>query len=234
MPDIQFFNHIDMQGNEVRNASVHKLAAHPAGANLYAGRMWELTSNGGLYYSPDGIAIVQLLTAAEVESRSRFVGALDLSSGTISLITPVADSLNGETTWDAGDKGIVTVAGVLVPAPAGGNAAVQAGDIVMSLVDNPASNSDFVVIQSNLPANLPTVNAPLTVVPGDWIGAPGAWVATKALDGAADQAIAYSIRDAGTNEVVQFGVVLGIGSISLQASTPAAPASTFNMEIVKR
>lgn len=233
MSEQQVYVHANMNGNEIRNVSLEKLAAHPIGAALYAGRFWELTSNGGVYYSPDGVAVLQLLTGVEVESRARFVGALDLSAGTVPLATTLVDSLNGETTWDAGDKGVVTVAGVLVPAPAGGNADVQVGDIVMAIVDNPSSNADFVVIESNLPTNMVTAIPPFTVGAADWIGAPGAWIATKPLASATEQIVAYSVRDAATNEVAQFGVVLSAGSITLQASTVLAPTGTYIIEAVK-
>ena len=49
--------HRNGQRNELRNWSMEKLAAHPAGAALYAGRYWQFLGDNKIYYSPDGVVI---------------------------------------------------------------------------------------------------------------------------------------------------------------------------------
>jgi len=125
MADKVFHTNANGMGNELRDWSVEKLAATPSA--LYAGRFWQNTTDNSLYYSPDGTVVVRLSTLNDVETRTRFVGVLNLATGAIPLITPIAD-INAETSWDAGDFGCVDVGGTLAPIPGFGNetAAVSA------------------------------------------------------------------------------------------------------------
>lgn len=49
--------HRNGQRNELRNWSLEKLAAHPAGGALYAGRYWQFLGDNKIYYSPDGVVV---------------------------------------------------------------------------------------------------------------------------------------------------------------------------------
>ncbi len=76
--------HRNGQRNELRNWSMEKLAAHPAGAALYAGRYWQFLGDNKIYYSPDGIVIKPIagdaarlaLGAPKVTLTSNHLGAV--------------------------------------------------------------------------------------------------------------------------------------------------------------
>ena len=76
--------HRNGQRNELRNWSMEKLAAHPAGAALYAGRYWQFLGDNKIYYSPDGVVIKPIagdaarlaLGAPKVTLTSNHLGAV--------------------------------------------------------------------------------------------------------------------------------------------------------------
>lgn len=227
--DKVFHTNADGRGNELRNWSLEKLAVDPAGAGLYAGRFWENTSDGTIRYSPDGITVVTLATADKLEDRPRFVGGVSAATGTVPLVTPLAD-INAETTWDAGDFGRVTTGGTLVPAPAGGNATVQPGDILMAIVDNPTSNADFVVIESNMPQNL-ALTETFAVAAADFVAAGSQFEATKLFSSATEELVSFFVKNTATSEEEVFGVRGATGSITLIANV--APTASYILRVVK-
>jgi len=229
MADKFTHTHSNGRGNELRNWSLEKLAVDPAGAALFAGYFWQNTADGQIKYSPDGIAVVALATIDNVEDRARFVGGVSAATGTVPLVTPLVD-INAETTWDAGDFGRVTVGGTLVPAPAGGNATVQPGDIIMAIVDNPTTNADFVVIESNMPQNL-ALTETFAVAAADFVAAGAQFEATKLFSSATEELVSFFVKNTATGEEEVFGVRGATGSITLIANV--APTASYILRVVK-
>ena len=163
MADKVFHTNASGMGNELRDWSVEKLAATPSA--LYAGRFWQNTTDNSLYYSPDGAVVVRLSTLNDVETRTRFVGVLNLATGSIPLITPIAD-INAETSWDAGDFGCVGVGGTLAPIPGFGNETAAVGDLVICIQNNPTGNSAFMIVERNQAATTVSYSALVDLVAG--------------------------------------------------------------------
>lgn len=175
----QFNYNLNLNGNELRNASVEKLSADPVGAGLFEGRIWKNTTEERIKYYCNG-AIHVLTTYDDLEKRERLVGAIDAASITTDLVTDYAAAVtvyspdvdgSADTslaTLDRGDKFLISSDGDLGGILGGGNQNVQAGDLVYVLVDSPSALTDFVAIDRNdLDAPVSTDGA-ITIATGDW------------------------------------------------------------------
>lgn len=225
--------HQNHNGNEIRSVSFEKVAALPA-VPMTQGQFLQVVGpvNAGLWYASTPTDWVRVITGVELNLRPRFVGAVDVSSGIIPLITPNADLVDGSTNWDSGDTAVVSVAGVLVPAPSYGSANVSVGDqIVCISAGVPGGNADFMVIETNA-GTAPPSSFSTIVLPTDWVGGPGAWEVPVALPGSGDLAKTVFTTDVANNVEVFFGVERAAGVVKLTATTVVSPPSKYTFDAI--
>lgn len=143
------YTDFDMQSNEIRNVSVEKLAAHPTGGDLFQGRIWELTTDGKLYYY-DGTIIRAVASEAYVTTAINQLGQCQGGFSALAGALPTAaNKTQGDlTTIKKGDWWVITVAGTI--AGIGGADELSVGDIIQFFGSNPATAADWLGVQRNL------------------------------------------------------------------------------------
>jgi SepF-like predicted cell division protein (DUF552 family) len=140
---------LDFNSNEIRTVSVEKLSAHPSGAGLFNGRVWELTTDNKLYYY-NGTSIVALASEnyviAVVNGLGQNQGAFSAAAG---LLPTAANKTQGDlSTIKKGDNWVITVAGTI--AGISGSSVLSVGDKLEFFGSNPATASDWLGIQRNV------------------------------------------------------------------------------------
>lgn len=128
--NLQFFADIDLNGNSLREALLDPVAADPG--SPAAGQVWFNSTDGVLRYY-DGTTTIDL--GANVVDGGAFRGTHDASGG----------GLPSDPASLAGDKWLVSVGGTIA-----GLGAVEPGDFLFALVDNPTVAADFAVVQGNI------------------------------------------------------------------------------------
>lgn len=143
------YTDFDMNEREIRNVSVEKLGAHPSGGGLFQGRIWELTTDGKVYYY-DGTAIRAVASEAYVTSAINQLGQIQGGfSAVAGLLPTAADKTQGDlTTIKKGDFWVITAAGTI--AGIGGSDILAIGDLLQFFGSNPATPADWIGIQRNL------------------------------------------------------------------------------------
>ena len=210
--------HVNTNHNqqEIRNFSLEKLAADPTGAGLYADRLWFNTADRRIKHY-DGIAVKTLAHLEDIAKRLRLLGTSPFTGGIIPVAAPVADT-DGTTTIEAGDYFIASTAVVLSPAPAQGDPSVESGDMAIALVDNPATNADWAIIQVNiaLPTGL-VVQRSVVVPSASFVGytGPGTTDDFTAVFPSLTDIHNVQLRNAATNEVIEMGVMYAPASNSV-------------------
>lgn len=140
MAEKNIYQHLNGNGNELRNWSGEKLAADPTGGDLYAGRMWFNTTDNKLRFY-DGTTVQTVVTAEDLASIGEFQGGFDASAG-----VPTT-TLDGDTIR-AGDYWRVTVPGTI--SGIGGDDVLEVGDLVYALADGASTAAQFTAVQANL------------------------------------------------------------------------------------
>jgi len=140
----------DFNQQEIQNFSIEKLAAHPTGGDLFEGRAWQLTTDDHVYHYSGG----QVRQIANIDDLNKFgsliPGGHDASGGLIPTQGSGVDDLGAaDLSIEAGDTWRITVAGTIVGL-ASGSDELDAGDVLIALVDTAATASDFMAIQLNL------------------------------------------------------------------------------------
>jgi hypothetical protein len=146
---LNVYTDLDLQSNEIRNVSVEKLGAHPSGGGLFQGRIWELTTDGKVYYY-DGTAIRAVASELYVTTAINQLGQIQGGfSAVAGLLPTAADKTQGDlTTIKKGDYWIITAAGSI--AGISGSPVLSVGDIIQFYGSNPATASDWLGIQRNV------------------------------------------------------------------------------------
>jgi len=141
---------IDLNRQELQNASVEKLASHPTGPDLFEGRMWVLTTDNKLYRYANS-TIVKMVEFSDLNKFGTFVGGLDASSG-LPLTGSGVDSegviLPGTDSIQAGDYWIVTTPGTIVGIE--GDDELASGDLLICLEDGATTADKFVGVNKNI------------------------------------------------------------------------------------
>jgi len=166
---ISFHDHINLETNELQNVSFEKLAADPAGGDLYEGRFW-LNDTEGLVkvYRNSEIKIFAYLS--DLVGGGAF--AHDASTGIPTTGSGVAGAIK------AGDTYFITVAGTI--ACIGGDDKLDVGDLLIAIADGANSAAQFIGKQRNLDdavltgGEVVTVNlvaaTPLTITAANFAG----------------------------------------------------------------
>lgn len=142
------YTNFDMNGNEIRNVSLEKLATDPSGVDLFEGRIWEnITEHKYKWY--DGVKIRVILSEEEIQNLINQIGqaqgGYDASSG---LLPTVSNLIDGDTAIRRGDYWDITVAGTI--AGIGGDDVLDVGDVLKFVGTNPATPGHWLGIQRNL------------------------------------------------------------------------------------
>lgn len=141
--------HQDFSQQEIRNASLEKLAAHPTGPDLYEGRFWQLTTDDHLYHYSGGI-IRQIANIDDLNKYGALIGGHDASLGAVPTQgSGVAEVGSPDLSIEAGDSWRITTAGT-IPGLASGDAELEVGDLLIALIDNASTAADFMAVQLNL------------------------------------------------------------------------------------
>lgn len=141
---------LDLNGNEIRSVSIEKLGAHPSGAGLYEGRVWELTTTKKIYYY-DGTAIQTVSSEAYVTSAVNQLGQIQGGFSAVAGALPTAaNKTQGDlTTIKKGDFWVITAAGTIAGIT-GLTGVLNIGDLIQFYGSNPATAADWLGIQRNL------------------------------------------------------------------------------------
>jgi hypothetical protein len=216
---------MNYRGNEIRQVSLEKIAALPT-SPLVQGQILQVGAK--IYYGDTASSWKQLVTLQDLTAKPRHVGGLNLSTGTISLVTPNADT-DSTTNWNIGDFGIVVTGGVLSPAPGGGNKTVQPGDMVFMVANTAATNADFIIIESNQaqPASLTPNFADILTT--DWTGAAGAWTCTKTTTVSNNIPFGVAIINSSNNQIELFDVELTASTVKINSSNVVKPSATYKI-----
>lgn len=145
----KFYTDLDLNDQEIQNVSVEKLGAHPSGAGLFNGRVWQLTTTN-LYYRYDGTAIQ---TIADRQWVTDSINALGQCQGVFSALAgslpTAANKTQGDlTSVKKGDYWVVSVAGTI--AGIGGADELSVGDIIQFFGTTPATAADWLGVERNL------------------------------------------------------------------------------------
>ena len=147
----QIFVHKNHNKQEIRNVSTEQLAAHPAGGDLYEGRIWSLNTDDRLYRYAGG-TVTQIAEIADMNKFGIFVGVHDASTGIPTSGGSGVDSegapLAGTASIQSGDYWRVSVAGTIVGIE--GNDNLSIGDLIISTVDGATAANEFLGVQKNL------------------------------------------------------------------------------------
>jgi len=143
------YTDFDMNEQEIRNVSVEKLGAHPSGGGLFQGRIWELTTDGKVYYY-DGTTIRAVASEAYVTAAINQLGQIQGGfSAVAGLLPTAANKTQGDlTTIKKGDFWVITAAGTI--AGIGGSDVLSIGDLIQFFGTTPATPADWIGIQRNL------------------------------------------------------------------------------------
>ena len=166
---IPFHDNIDMNQNELQNFSLEKLAADPAGGDLFEGRMWlNTTENVAKIYRNSEIKIFAYLS----DIGGSAVGGHDASTGIPTTGTGISGAIKAGDTW------FITTAGTIVGI--GGDDALDVSDLLVATVDGANAAAQFIGKQRNLEdailtaGEVVTVNlvaaTPLTITATDFAG----------------------------------------------------------------
>ena len=151
---IPFHDDIDLSRNELQNASFEKLAADPAGGDLYEGRFWlNTTANVLKVYRNSEIKIIAFLS--DVLDKGGFVGTHDATSGIPTTGSGEAGAI------EAGDTWVINVGGTITGIE--GADELSVGDLLMATVDGANAAAQFVGIQRNLNDDILTAQDVQTV-----------------------------------------------------------------------
>lgn len=221
---------IDLNLNRLLNSAYELLAVLPPQPGVQ-GRFVQVDDK--LYYGDSAITWAMVPTTSQLEMAPRFVGALDVSSGTISLLTPTADPRDGSQTWDAGDYGVIAVAGVLTVQPSYGSVTTEVGDMVVCIQDPAVDNASFMIVERNQkPQAIVTLTSLFPVPVAAWttVG-PGVHEATIAA--APIFAVPHSaeVRLASTGDVEVFGIRYAGTNIILTANGALPPAVAYTLAV---
>lgn len=141
-----FHVHINLNGNEIRNVLVEKLASDPV--SPAAARFWYNTTENKLKYY-DGTAVRVVATEAYVEAAIQQIGAsqggFDASGGSLPV---VGDLIDGDTAIRRGDYWDITVAGSI--AGIGGAPELSIGDVLKFVGTDAGDPAHWLGIQRNL------------------------------------------------------------------------------------
>lgn len=166
---IPFHDNIDMNGNELQNFSLEKLAADPTGGDLKEGRMWlNTTENVAKVYRNSEIKVFAYLS----DIGGSAVGGHDASTGIPTTGTGVGGAILAGNTW------FITTAGTI--AGIGGDDNLDVSDILVATVDGANSAAQFIGKQRNLEDAILTAGevttvslvaaTPLTITASDFDG----------------------------------------------------------------
>lgn len=151
---IDYVNHINLDGNEIRNVSYEKLAADPTGPGLFEGRFWLNTTEGVVkVYRNAEIKIIAYLS--DVLDRGAFVGPHDASTGIPTTGSGAGGAIEAGDTWTISVAG--TINGIL------GDAELSVGDLLIATADGANAANQFVGVQRNLDDNKLTYTDSQTV-----------------------------------------------------------------------
>lgn len=168
---IDYFDNINLNTNELQNASLEKLASDPTGGDLYQGRIWfNTTSDTIKVYDGTDVKIVAYLSDAL--DGGGFVGSHDATTGIPTTGSGEAGAI------EAGDTWVINVAGTITGIE--GADELSVGDLLIATADGANSAAQFVGVQRNLnddvltAYDIQTVNlvaaTPLTVTASNFSG----------------------------------------------------------------
>jgi len=136
---LPFYDHIDLNKNEIQAASFEKLATDPTGGDLFEGRFWlNTTDNLVKVYRNSEIKIFAFL--------SDLVGGGAFSHDATTGIPTTGSGPSGAI--KAGDTYFITVAGTI--AGIGGDANLDVGDLLIAIADGANAANQFIGKQRNL------------------------------------------------------------------------------------
>lgn len=141
----------NFNAREIRNVSLEKLATDPTGAGLYAGRVWENTTDARIKWY-DGTAVKTLAQLEDLEAFGALVGTHDATTGIPTTGSGPSNAIR------QGDYWIVSVGGTIAGL-SGASTTLQAGDFIFAGVDAAAASTDFYGVQTNIsvPASIASV-----------------------------------------------------------------------------
>ena len=166
---IPFYDHLDLNKNELQAASFEKLAADPTGGDLFEGRFWlNTTDNMVKVYRNSEIKVFAFLS--DILGGGAF--AHDASTGIPTTGSGPSNAIK------SGDTYFITVAGTITGI--GGDDKLDVGDLLIAIADGANSAAQFIGKQRNLDdavlvgGEVTTVNlvaaTPLTITAANFSG----------------------------------------------------------------
>jgi len=148
MENKQYVN-LNMNAQEILNVSLDKLGAHPIPAELFEGRIWQLTTDNHVY-SFIGGDVRQIVFAEDLNKFGTFAGTHDASSGLVPTAGTGVDLENApDSSIEAGDWYRISVAGTITGLESGDDS-LSPGDMLIALIDDATLPEHFMAIQANL------------------------------------------------------------------------------------
>lgn len=132
----KFLHNLDLNKNELQNAVIQNLATDPLTPNQ--GQFWYNTTDDRIKYY-DGAAVITVANINDIAGLLDFKGGYDANTN-----TPNLDSSPTAGTIKKGDYYVVTAAGTFFTEP------LEIGDSLFANIDDPASFSDWTLVQFNL------------------------------------------------------------------------------------
>lgn len=132
----KFLHNLDLNLNELQNAVIQQLATDPLTPTQ--GQFWYNSTEDRIKYY-DGAAVITVANLNDVTGLLEFKGGYNAATN-----TPNLDSSPTAGTIKKGDYYVVTAAGTFFTEP------LEIGDSLFANVDDPASLSDFTLVQYNL------------------------------------------------------------------------------------
>lgn len=143
----KFHVDIDLDQNELKNATLDKVAADPG--TPVQGQIWfNTTSNKAKYY--DGTTVYVIASEAYVINAINQLGQCQgIFSAVPGLLPTASDKTQGDlTTIKKGDYWVISAAGTI--AGIGGADELSVGDLIQFFGTTPATAADWIGIQRNL------------------------------------------------------------------------------------
>jgi len=146
MAAFPFHVDINLNGNQIKNFVIDRLAADPG--SPAEGQAWYNDTTNKIKYQDDaGVETVatEAFVEAAVQQIGQSQGAFDASPGSLPT---VANLIDGDTAIRRGDYWDISVAGTI--AGIGGADELSVGDVLKFVGTNPATPAQWIGIQRNL------------------------------------------------------------------------------------
>lgn len=205
----KILHHLDLNQNEIQNVVIQNLATDPSSPSI--GQVWYNTSQNRLK-TYDGTSVVAVAMIEDLNSFGRLIGGHDASQPLPTTGSGLDKSTgSADNTIEAGDFWRITNGGTITGLQ-GGSETLEAGDVLMALVDNAANASDFLGIQTNVDLANAVNSYTTTVTLGD---AQGVTTVTHNLNKNNPVVVAY---DSSGNEVGIQVQNAGVNAVEVSAN----------------